>query len=170
VWDGKMRILNLGCGTDKYGTDRIDFVKTNSTNKIGDLNLKLDYNSNIFDSVYCKNVLEHIKNLDIFTSECYRVLKPNGHIYIKTDYAGYLPMYLFKSHEHNRILEGKDYHNEDDAHYHLFVKSHLIKMFKRFKNIRITYEYCGKNMFNHLILRLLPFKLGAKHIIFSATK
>jgi len=99
------RILNLGCGKDTYGTDRIDMFKTPATTKVCDFNKKLPYKDETFDEVYCKSVIEHVKNLDLFEREIYRVLKLGGHLYIRTDFAGYLPMFMFKSHEHNKILE-----------------------------------------------------------------
>src|SRR3990172_10902851 len=98
------RILNIGCGNDDYGTDRIDMYKTKTTTKVVDLNGKLPYPSYYFDSIRCKSVLEHIKNLGILADECYRVLKKGGDIYIRTDHAGFIFAYLLKSHESNKAI------------------------------------------------------------------
>lgn len=173
----KRKILNLGCGNDTHGTHRVDFFKTNATTQTADLNEKLPYTNNYFDEIYCKSVLEHIKNLGIFIEECYRVLKKGGKIWIRTDYAGYLPFHLLKGHEHNKELEvhyknGAEYGHpqNEDAHYHLFVESHLDKLFKKFKNKRFSYFYGGGNRIFNLIARALPKKLGAFHIEMEAYK
>ncbi len=69
------KILNLGCGNDMYGTHRIDVFKTSATTEVADINGKLPYPDNYFDEIYCKSVLEHIKNLGMFSDECFRVLR-----------------------------------------------------------------------------------------------
>jgi ubiquinone/menaquinone biosynthesis C-methylase UbiE len=162
------KILNLGCGEDNYGTDRLDFVKTKTTTKVSDLNKKFPYKDNSFDEVYSKSVIEHIKNLGIFVDEAYRVLKKGGKIYILTDFAGYIPFFISKKNEHNNYI--KYNWNSEDAHYHLFVESHLRLLFKKFKNIKINYFYGGGNAIKRLILKSLPFHLGAIHIILTAEK
>ena len=65
------RILNIGCGNSRYGTDRIDLYKTPTTTKVVDIEKKLPYPNNYFDEIYCKSVIEHIKNLGIFIDECH---------------------------------------------------------------------------------------------------
>jgi ubiquinone/menaquinone biosynthesis C-methylase UbiE len=170
------RILNLGCGNDSYGTDRIDLFKTPTTTKVSDFNKKLPYPDNYFDEVYSKSVIEHIKNLDNFEKEIYRVLKKGGKLFIRTDFAGYLPTHIFKTHEHNNILAPQykvnafSHEQGEDAHYHLFVASHLKKLFRRFKNIRFSYFYGGKSSMRKFLLRLLPFNMGAIHLDMYAEK
>lgn len=164
-------ILNVGCGDDFYGTHRIDIIKTPASNKVYDVNKGLPYPSYFFNEVYVKNILEHIKNLDIFSKECYRVLKKNGKIYVRTDNAGYLPFHVFKTHEHNAFLQHNyavhsyKHSTNIDNHVHLFVPSHLKVIFKDFKNVSINYIYLsGRNKLNKVLLRLLPFNLGAMQI------
>src|SRR3989338_7074845 len=99
------KILNLGCGNDTYGTHRIDAFKTQSTTEVGDLNKKLPYPDGHFDEIYCKSVLEHIKNLGTFSDECYRVLKKGGKIWLRTDHAGFMLLHLLKRNEHNKAYE-----------------------------------------------------------------
>jgi predicted SAM-dependent methyltransferase len=170
------RILNLGCGNDTYGTDRIDMYKTDSTTIVYDITKGLPFEYDCFDEVYCKSILEHLKDLNTFEKEVYRVLKPNGKLFIRTDFAGYLPMYLFKSHEHNQMLkhhyqsESYDHEQIEDAHYHLFVESHLRILFKRFRNIEINYICSGRNKIINFILNLLPFNMGMIHIELRAEK
>ena len=171
------RILNIGCGNSSYGTDRIDLYKTATTTKVVNIEKGLPYSANTFDEIYCKCILEHVKNLGNFIDECYRVLKKGGKIWIRTDYAGYLPFHLLKNYEHNKILEthyegstGFGHHQNEDAHYHLFVESHLRKLFKKFNNLGFNYFYGGRNFIINFIARLLPKKLGAIHIEMEAYK
>ncbi len=173
----KKRILNLGCGNQTYGTHRIDLFKTESTTEVGDLNKKLPYPDNYFDEIYSNCVLEHIKNLDNFSRECFRVLKKGGKLHVHTDHAGYLLFYISKKHEHNSFLKtqykggfGYGHQEGDDAHYHLFVASHLVRLFKEFKNKRISYTYGGRNKIIRFFLKLIPLHLGAIGITIDAVK
>ena len=167
------RILNLGCGSDRRGTHRIDFVKTEATTDVCDLNGKLPYKSNFCDVVICKSVLEHILNLKIFVSEIHRVLKPGGELFLRIDNAAYLPFHLLESHEHNKIIDnGRSYEHKssEDNHYHLFVESHLRRLFRDFKDVKVTYSHGGGNIINRALLSLLPGKLGKFHINLEARK
>lgn len=175
------KILNLGCGKDTYGTHRIDVFKTSATTEVGDLNKKLPYPDNYFDEIYCKSVLEHIKNLGTFSDECYRVLKRGGRLWIRTDHAGFLLLHLLKKHEHNKAYE-KLFANQDpfghkqkqgereDHHYALFVASHLKNLFGKFKNHKFNYFYGGSSPLKQFIYKLMPRHTGACHIEMEAYK
>lgn len=165
----RKRILNIGCGNDFYGTDRIDRVKTDTTTEIANIERGLPYPDAIFDEVYCKNVIEHIPNIGFLMDEIYRVLKIDGTFYIRTDHAAYLPLYISKKHEHNKMLEihyeANGYNDETDHHYHLFVPSHLKHLFHRFRDVEVNYLYsAGRNILMRMFLKALPFKLGAMQI------
>ena len=170
------RILNLGCGNDFYGTDRVDFVLTPAVTRLHNLELPLPYDPEIFDEVFASHILEHIKNIGTFANECFRVLKKGGRLIIHTDNANYLPFSLFASHEHNAFLdkqyEGDAYKHEksEDNHYHLFVSSHLEALFKEFRHRKISFTYGGRNWFNNILLHLLPKKMGAIGIQLEAIK
>ena len=171
----KERILNVGCGSSDYGTDRIDVVKTPTTTKVANLNLGFPYKDEIFDEVYANNVLEHIKNLDTFANECYRVLKKRGRLYICTDNAAYIAWHVLKSHEHNAFYKNqhKNYPIRDDAddgHYHMFVPSNLKLLFKKFKNHKFSYKYGGRNRIVNNLIKLIPKKMGAISIVMEAEK
>ena len=84
----KMKVLNLGCGDKKdFGDIRVDFVKTDATTHVLDLNEKLPFKDESFDQIYCKSVLEHIGNLKLFVEEAMRVLKKGGVCWFRTDIA-----------------------------------------------------------------------------------
>lgn len=171
------KILNVGCGEQKYGTHRIDLYPTTTTTHTGDLNKPFPFPDNYFDEVYSSCLLEHLTNLENFVSECYRVLKNHGDLYVHTDNAGYLPFHLFKTHEHNAFLDkqyiggvGYGHKKHDDGHYHLFVASHLKNLFKDFCYKKINYTYGGRNAFSKFLLRMLPKHLGSIGISITAKK
>ncbi len=175
-----VKILNLGCGNDFYGTHRIDMFKTQATTQVADLNEKLPYPSNFFDEIYCKSVLEHIKNLGNFAEECYRILKWGGKIWLRTDHAGFIPIYLLKKHEHNKAYEKLFEKNpfghkqkegyKEDHHYALFAASHLRYLFGKFKNHKFDYFYGASNQLKKFIYKLMPKYMGACHIEMEAVK
>lgn len=174
------KILNLGCGNDMHGDVRVDAIKTNATTHVFDLNGKFPLKDGSFDEIYCKSVLEHIKNLGTFSDECYRVLKKGGKLWIRTDHAGFLLAHLWSKHEPNRALEmhysaGSFGHNQnnttmEDHHYTLFVESHLRHLFNKFRQHKFSYVYGGSNPIEKMIFRLMPKKLGACHIEMEAVK
>lgn len=51
----------------------------------GDLTKKLDFPANFFDVVHANQVIEHLYDIDNFTQEIYRVLKPGGYCIISTE-------------------------------------------------------------------------------------
>lgn len=120
-----MRILNLGCGNDSYGTHRVDIHKTKTTTHIFDIEKGLkEFPSEFFDEVYEKNLLEHLRNVGFHFEEIYRVLKSGGKLTLITDYAGCSRYYHFpKTHEGR--YEQKHKSNPNDHHYSVFSKQHI---------------------------------------------
>jgi ubiquinone/menaquinone biosynthesis C-methylase UbiE len=114
-----LRILNVGCGKQTYGTDFIDVYPSRPEVKKCNIdNEKLPYPNNTFDEVYSRCLLEHTKNVFNVLKEMIRVLKPKGKLVIITDNAGYLFYYLFTPH-------GNYFDKKEDRHYVLFQKEHL---------------------------------------------
>ncbi len=86
-------ILDLGCGRGdffeefkdlNFDTHGIDISVSESFYSNHNIIIQdidghlLPYPDNSFDIIFNKSVIEHIKNTDIFISECFRILKPNG--------------------------------------------------------------------------------------------
>lgn len=118
-----MRILNVGCGDDTYGTDfidvypqRPDIVKCNIEKE------ELPYAPNTFDEVYCRGLFEHMKNPHDYLAKVYRVLKPGGKIVIVTDNAHYWVWALSNS------IHLGGYEKEtapDDKHFAVYTEHHM---------------------------------------------
>jgi len=129
-----MRILNVGCGNDDYGTDRIDLMESETTTKVYDIEEGLPYEENTFDEVFCQYVWEHIKNPYNLLLEMKRVCKVGGEIHVITDNAGYILFHV--------KWRGRDYHgnyvdaiertenNKLDKHYGLYQPEHIRNCFE----------------------------------------
>ena len=171
------RILNIGCGNDMYGTDRIDLFKTPATTAVVNLDKEdLPYENETFDEILASGVLEHLKNIGHFEEEIFRVLKKGGVINLLTDSATYIFWHVLKRWEHNEYLN--HYYQTDefkhtknkDAHRHLFVKSHLKHLFSRFEKVDIKYVAHGRNFFILFIANNLPFNWGKRQVVVKAIK
>ena len=145
-------ILNIGCGEEFYGDVRVDFVKTGSTTIVADLNNKFPFKSNQFDEIYCRSVLEHIKNLGQFIEESMRVLKKDGKFYFRTDNASYIG---FIMQNHQSYIANEKW-SRDDKHYYLFKPEHMINLFG--ENAKINFACPSKKLF------FLPKKYKCMHL------
>lgn len=77
------RKLNIGCGKDiKEGYYNVDLIKFPGVDKVLDLD-KFPYSlpSDHFDFIYCKSVLQCVKNSTKVLMEFYRILRPGGRLY-----------------------------------------------------------------------------------------
>lgn len=169
------RILNVGCGNDNYGTDRIDIFKTKATTKVGDINKGIPYKDNHFDEVYAKCILEHLENIGFFLRGCKRVLKRGGRLKIITDNATYPIFHLLKRAIHgNYSYQGVQ--REEDIHFYLFTPEHLRNFCLRigFKIKKVKYWNPYNNTFKRklliLFLKFLPRMYRNPHIILIAEK
>jgi len=79
-----MRLL-LGCGLTRIeGYVRVDYDKAVKPDFIVNLD-KLKpwpFKDNSIEEIKASNLLEHIKNIDFFMEECYRILEPEGLLHI----------------------------------------------------------------------------------------
>jgi predicted SAM-dependent methyltransferase len=132
------RILNCGCGSSNYGTDRIDFLNTNTTTLVCNLEKGIPFPDETFDEVYSQSFLEHLTNVGFHLKECYRVLKVGGVIDITTDNAGCQRYYWRGIATHGGRYEKL---HPGDRHFSIFTRNHLQNHFEvvGFRNIQINY-------------------------------
>jgi len=131
-----LRILNLGCGEDKYGTDRLDFKATSATTQVFNLEHGIPFGCNTFDIIYSRNLLEHLSNVGFHLDECFRVLKHQGSIIVITDNASCFRFYLgTHTGRYERLHPG------GDCHMSIFTKNHLKNHFTRAGFINLDIKY-----------------------------
>lgn len=78
-------ILNLGCGFRHMNNAiNVDISEITKPDIIVDLEEgKLPFENETFKAIYAYHILEHIKNLIPLMNEIYRVMKPEGKLFIK---------------------------------------------------------------------------------------
>jgi len=152
------RILNVGCGDDTFGTQRVDFAGGRGVTEIG-LAPQLPCKDEVFDEVFGSNVLEHMPNLLLFVQECRRVLKPRGGLFLKTDHAAYLGYHFLG-------FRPGDYHSwaglrKDDRHYGLYTVGHLRNLMAAagMDVVRIFpyNDWKPRTMMGRMLLRFVPW-------------
>jgi len=120
-----LKILNLGCGSDEFGTCRMDFVETPTTTHVGDIQKKLPFNDGEFDLVYMSFVIEHLTDPGQVLREVHRIIKKDGRVVVLTDNAGF---WGFHSGKYTKTL-GKihygGYRAGNDMHMSLYTPEHL---------------------------------------------
>lgn len=81
-------IINLGSGIKKINNNvvNIDFYPFNNVDIVSDIS-RLPFDNNSVDVVINEFVLEHVKNPKKIVKEIYRVLKPNGLIYLAAPFV-----------------------------------------------------------------------------------
>ena len=81
-------IINLGSGIKRINNRvvNIDFYPFNNVDIISDISC-LPFNNNSVDVVINEFVLEHVKNPESIVREIYRILKPNGLLYLAVPFV-----------------------------------------------------------------------------------
>jgi predicted SAM-dependent methyltransferase len=123
-------LANLGCGDEWFGDVRVDIYRTGSVNVVADCDFSVPFRDRCCDMVYCKNLLEHLKNPFNFLREVYRVLKVGGCVVLVTDNAGYWRFHLSNSRFVRAGVHSGGYESRMlDKHYALFTFEHSMNLF-----------------------------------------
>jgi predicted SAM-dependent methyltransferase len=130
-------ILNLGSGEDTFGTHRVDMFPTKATTHVFDVEMGLQFPDGMFDVVYSKNLLEHLRNVGFHLQECRRVLNDGGCLDVTTDNAECIRYYLYGTHTGRY-----EKHHPGDHHYCIFTAKHLMNHLEAagFRMIDVRYE------------------------------
>lgn len=99
----KGRVIDLGCGVAPYKEDilkvadeyiGVDWQNTfhgkNNIDVFANLSEQLPFNNNYADTVVSFQVMEHLPEPAFFLSECYRILKPQGRLFITVPFMWYV--------------------------------------------------------------------------------
>jgi len=161
-----LKILNVGCGEEMYGTDRIDIYKSKATTKVADIENNLPYPDNTFDIVYSKNCYEHMRNPYNLLLEMKRVCKVGGTIRIITDNANFM-LYLWNlcGIKHGDYRCRGDKVDMNDVHFYIFQKEHLRNAFNKAK-IEIISNKLIPNIYSKrdsILQKIMTFFIG-KHL------
>jgi len=134
-------VLNLGCGTEDYGTHRVDIEQTRSATHVFNVENGILFPDGMFDAVYERNLLEHLQDHGYHLRELYRVLKKGGVVTLITDNAACVRFYLFRTHMGGYMGHRKFLSHNADKHYAVFTVEHLKNLFlsARFQIIRSEY-------------------------------
>jgi len=86
-------LLDVGCGNkpttkDGFITIGLDFKTMTKAAVVGNIEHQLPFASNVFDEIYCYNILEHVHNIIQLLEELYRVGKPGAIIKILSPHFG----------------------------------------------------------------------------------
>lgn len=133
-----MKTVNLGCPIycDKYvcvdaEPEDMRVIKADSIEYLSRF-------SNQLESIYSKNMLEHLTEIDQFYSNAYKALAKNGIMTVITDNAEFFPFYLpfvhrfgFGAHSSNRYFNNYKYRH-CSFHYMIFTKLHLMNLATRY--------------------------------------
>lgn len=96
-----MEKLNLGCGVDiREGFINVDVSPLEGVDMVHDLNEPLPFRDNSIKKVVCINVIEHIKDVESFMGEIYRVLAPGGVAEIVTPHFSHPDAWTDPQHVH----------------------------------------------------------------------
>ena len=106
-----MRILDLGCGNIKEkGSIGIDYRPCKAVDIVHDLNIyPWPIDSNSFDLVVCKHVIEHLDNIIKVVEETHRVLKDGGIIKIRTPHVSNIMSFRDPTHKWHFTSGSFDY-------------------------------------------------------------
>jgi len=81
-----LKILDVGCGPNKIPNSiGIDIDSESQADLIHDLNVyPYPIEENSFDKIYARHIIEHVDDPRGFLEEIYRILKPEGRVFVET--------------------------------------------------------------------------------------
>lgn len=157
-----MKILDLGCGRNKTkGAVGIDFVGSIGADVLHDLNtFPYPFADGEFDSIICKNVMEHLDNVVKVMEELHRIGKNGAEIYIQTPHFSSLYSWQDPTHKHHFARDSFDYFTEETGHSNFYSNV-------RFKVIEKRIVF-GKSLISLIprVLYNLSARVYEKHFTF----
>lgn len=129
-----MMNLKLGCPNYCESFTCVDIRQKDKRVIKQDVYEYLSFNKTKYDTIYSKNLLEHIPNVSTFINLCYDHINTSGSLEVITDNAEFLLFYFpfWIPHTgigaHNKNQYAIDHC--DSVHYSIFTKMHLINLFK----------------------------------------
>lgn len=160
--DSQLKILDVGCGTgmmmkelSKYGQtwgidydeEMIDICRQNGFNNVLKASATdLPFEDNTFDLITFFDCLEHVKDEEKALQEAWRILKPNGYIFIS------LPAYQFLYANNDRIAH----------HQRRYTLKEIRKKVNQTGFTPLHYSYINVFLFPIILVAVLLIKLKEK--------
>ena len=119
-------ILDIGCGRRKLpgaiGVDRrhVSFASDQEQRDIDHdlLSFPYPFPENFADAIHCSHVLEHLPPTNKVIEECYRLLKPNGLLFIECPHFSWVEAYRHYEHCHFFTAGSFSYFHPANEVYH----------------------------------------------------
>ncbi len=148
--------LDVGCGRDKVaGAVGIDIAVASEADVRHDLRvLPWPVESDRFDVVFCRNVIEHVPDVVGFMEEIHRVSRPGADILVTTPHFSSVYSYQDPTHVRHLSLESLDYFTEPTRHSNFYTHC-------RFEIVERRLDF-GKSFPLSLIARAL-FGISRRH-------
>jgi len=92
--------VNLGCGSDRRdGWTGVDRAKTPAVDIVHDLDTgPWPFEDNSVERILAKDVFEHVADPILFMTECWRILEPNGVLFLRTPHWKHRDAYTDPTH------------------------------------------------------------------------
>lgn len=131
------RILNLGCGVNKIeNAINADVNATVNPDIVFDANkIPYPFKDNIFDVIYCYDVLEHLDDTVGVMREIHRVLRKGGRIIITTPHFSSSNSFTDPTHKHHFSSRSFDFFTGGMGSFYTKVRFRKIKQKIHFQPI-----------------------------------
>lgn len=149
------KTLDLGCGPNKIpGAIGIDILRVPGVDVVHDLNVfPYPFPESHFDEIHCYHVLEHVDDLIGTMKELYRIIKPNGVVYIRVPHASCCTT-AWADPTHKRFFVHRSFEHFDSRSDHYQFKTDF-----RIRKRRLHY-YLYEGQRNGVVLQRLPLILN----------
>ena len=156
-----MKKINLGCGNDiKEEYINVDIMNISGVNIICDIEGILPFKDNSISEIILTHVIEHIKNLESFLKELYRVSRAGCIIKIRTPYFSHES--AFSHYQHIRRFTWTTFDlfdNDHPEHFHTNLNLKIIKkeLRGRFLGNKTPFNLCPR-LYQEYLCWILPTK------------
>ena len=123
----KLRILDVGCGINKYpGSIGIDRNPASRADVLCELDrLPYPFRDNSFDQVRAIHVIEHVSDVIATIEEFHRLVRPGGTIRIETPHYSDHSSFCDPTHKHHLTSFSFRYFGEDHGGFGYYSKARL---------------------------------------------
>jgi SAM-dependent methyltransferase len=147
-----VRILDVGCGTNKYpGSIGVDRNPRTRADVLCDLDhFPYPFVSNIFDELRAVHVIEHVSDVIRAMEEFHRLVRPGGRIFIVTPHYTDFSSFCDPTHKWHLNSYSFRYFGQDNAGYGYYSPAKLKEISVQVKLLAL-WRYLGFELLvNHL--------------------